>query len=227
MIRRSLLLAAAVAAMPGLAPAQTSIEAARGAAVVPIAQASTPRAAVGALEQLRAFVAGTPAASGRFEQIGGGESAQDRQSGSFGFARPGRFRWAVDRPYPQLLVADGEQVFFHDPDLNQVTVRPATEALGATPAAILFGQGDLDQSFELSELGSVDGVAWLDAVPRTRDAGFERIRIGFSDGLPVRMDVDDAFGRSLAFAFSEIRRQAPDSASFRFEIPPGADVVRQ
>ena len=44
-------------------------------------------------------------------------------SGSFEFARPDRFRFAYTKPFEQLIVADGQKVWIHDPDLNQVSSR--------------------------------------------------------------------------------------------------------
>ncbi len=188
-------------------------------------------AQAGAIEQLRQFVEQTRAATGRFEQTalaGTRTTRADNGSGEFAFERPGRFRWSVEKPFRQLLVSDGVNAYFFDHDLNQVTVRPVGEAMGSTPAAILFGMADVDQSFDLTEAGSSEGLDWIDAVPRTRDAGFERIRIGFRGALPHAMEVLDSFGRTLRFRFFDLVRNpvlGPDT--FRFAIPEGADVVRQ
>jgi outer membrane lipoprotein carrier protein len=72
-------------------------------------------------------------------------------SGRFEFARPNRFRFDYLKPYPQSIVADGQRVWVHDPDLNQVSVRKVQSALGQTPAALLAG-GALDPAFELSAM---------------------------------------------------------------------------
>ncbi|MGB7301697.1 MAG: outer membrane lipoprotein carrier protein LolA [Burkholderiaceae bacterium] len=189
--------------------------------------AAQPGGPATAVSQLRKFVLVTKAATGRFSQQMDGGKPADASQGRFAFARPGRFRWEVTDPYPQLLVADGQDVYFHDPDLNQVTVRPMAGALGATPAAILFGTGELDDSFELTDLGLVDGANWLQATPKVREAGFEQIRIGFQDNIPVAMEVLDAFNRTTRFVFSDMVRNPILAASeFEFSIPEGADVVR-
>src|SRR5690606_28132137 len=186
--------------------------------------------ASGAIDALERFLADTTSAQGTFiqESVGGSSSRVERSEGSFAFERPGRFRWEVVKPYEQLMVADGTQVWFYDRDLEQVTVRPLAEAMGATPAAILFGSGRLDADFALADAGTEDGLQWLVATPHSTDAGFERIRIGFGDSLPRAMEVVDAFGRTLRFRFDSIDT-SPDFApgTFRFEAPPGTDVIRQ
>jgi len=184
----------------------------------------------GAIEQMRAFTQGTASARGAFSQRtfkSGGQLAE-ASSGLFAFSRPGRFRWEVTRPYEQLMVADGRQVFFFDKDLNQVTVRKMDDALGATPAAILFGSSDLDRSFALAEDGERDGLSWLLARPRSTDAGFESIAIGLRGNLPQAMEVKDTFGRVTVFQFSDVERNpAVDAQQFRFVPPKGAEVVTQ
>lgn len=199
------------------------------ASALSIGAAAQP-ARAGALEQLRGFLTGTPSARGEFTQkvLRADGSVAESSSGQFAFARPGRFRWEVRRPFEQLLVADGQRLFFYDKDLNQVTVRRLSESLGSTPAAILFGDADLEREFSLRELGQRDGLEWLEALPRSKEPGFERIALGFRDGLPGRMEVGDAFGRTTVFEFDAIRRNAavPDDA-FRFVPPKGVDVVEQ
>ncbi|MEZ5660349.1 MAG: outer membrane lipoprotein carrier protein LolA [Burkholderiaceae bacterium] len=189
-------------------------------------QARAAEPADDARVQLERFVAGTRSAEGRFQQAAG--DAGQASSGRFAFARPGRFRWEVAAPYPQLMIADGEQVYFYDVDLAQVTVRPMGQAISATPAALLFGTGELDSVFEIELQGEQGGLQWLHATPRQKDAGFERISLGFAGDLPVRMMVLDAFDRSTSFTFESWHLNPPeDPARFHFDIPDGVDVVRQ
>ena len=56
----------------------------------------------------------------------------------------------------------GRRSGLYDVDLNQVTVRPMAQALGATPAALLAG-GTLDKEFELKALPASDGLEWVQA----------------------------------------------------------------
>ncbi len=182
------------------------------------------------LEQMREFSRSARSARGEFTQrtLKSNGQVAEASSGLFAFARPGKFRWEVKRPFEQLMVADGEKVFFFDKDLNQVTVRKMGDALGATPAAILFGSADLDQSFVLKDQGERDGLSWLEARPKSREAGFESIGIGLREGLPVGMEVRDAFGRLTLFTFGKIERNAAiDAQEFRFVTPKGAEVVQQ
>lgn len=193
------------------------------------ALARTGAARASAIDQLRQFASSTQAARGEFtqQQIRSNGRAGETSRGTFAFARPGRFRWEVSAPYEQLVVTDGERLHFYDKDLRQVTVRRATDAIGATPAALLFGSNDLDAAFTLKEAGAADGLEWLEALPRSKESGFERIRIGFRAGLPEAMEVRDAFGQTTRFAFRGIERNPSiDPSQFRFTAPKGVDVVQ-
>ena len=155
------------------------------------------------------------------------QKASQPASGEFVFARPGRFRWTYTKPYEQLLVADGEKLSIYDKDLNQVTVRKLGDALGSTPAAILFGSNDLDRTFELRDTGVRDGVAWLEATPKGRDTAFERISIGFRNGELAAMELRDALGQVTLLDFGNVERNPKvDASTFVFVPPKGADVLQ-
>ncbi len=153
--------------------------------------------------------------------------ASQPASGDFVFQRPGRFVWRYTKPYEQLLVADGQQLSIYDKDLNQVTVRKLGDALGSTPAAILFGSSDLDRSFDLKDAGARDGIAWLDATPKNRDTQFEKISIGFRGGELAAMELRDALGQTTTLEFANVERNPKvDASTFAFTPPKGADVVK-
>ena len=200
-----------------------------GCAVLISAALSEPVFAASAQDQLKSFVQQVRTATGSFLQTVVGPQGQTRrpQSGQFSFERPGRFKWDVISPYAQLIVSDAKQVYQFDPDLNQVTVRNVDQAIGASPAAILFGTGQLDTVFEVTAQPDRDGVSWLRAKPRHGDAGFVHLELGMSDGLPVRIVLLDAFGQTTRVELSGIRRNPSLPAStFEFVAPAGADVVR-
>ncbi|CAB3630593.1 Outer-membrane lipoprotein carrier protein [Achromobacter mucicolens] len=185
--------------------------------------------AASAQEQLRAFVASVTSATGSFSQytVNDQGRTQPAQTGVFSFQRPGKFKWAVQKPYEQLVISDGRQVFQFDPDLAQVTERKVDAAIGTSPAAILFGSGSLEQSFDVSALPAKDGVDWLRAKPRTADAGFSRVDIGMKNNLPVRVELLDSFGQTTRVDLSAIQPnpQLP-AKEFQFTAPKGVDVVK-
>ena len=180
------------------------------------------------VERFQAYLRTTQTARADFEQkVFDREKKLVQQSkGSFSFLRPGRFRWSYAQPYAQLIVGDGARVWIYDEDLNQVTVRAMARALGSTPAALLAGAADVERAFELSDAGSRDGLEWLEAKPREREAGFERIRLGMGAAGVQAMELADHFGQTTVLRFSNIARNPSlDPSAFRFTPPKGADVL--
>ena len=148
-------------------------------------------------------------------------------SGSFEFARPNRFRFAYTKPFEQLIVADGNKVWIFDTDLNQVSSRKLTQALGATPAALLAG-ASLEQDFELKALPDRDGLAWAEALPRAKDGAFQSLRIGFRGKELAAIEINDSFGQKSLLQFSALATNVPVAPErFRFVVPTGADVIEQ
>ena len=180
------------------------------------------------LDRFKDFVRGTQSARAEFEQKVYDRSGKLTQEskGSFAFQRPGLFRWVYAKPVDQLIVGDGERVWIYDRDLNQVTVRKLSRALGSTPAALLAGSADIEKAFELSDAGTKDGLEWLEATPREREAGFERVRMGFDADELRAMELFDHFGQRTVLRFMNLRRNPKiDKLEFRFEPPKGADVL--
>jgi outer membrane lipoprotein carrier protein len=193
--------------------------------VVLLAPALTLAAGV---ERFQSYLRTTQTARADFEQkvFDRERNLVQQSKGSFAFLRPGRFRWTYAQPYAQLIVGDGERVWIYDEDLNQVTVRAMARALGSTPAALLAGAADVERAFELSEAGTRDGLEWLEAKPREREAGFERIRLGMGTAGVQAMELTDHFGQTTVLRFSNIKRNPPlEASSFRFVPPKGADVL--
>lgn len=190
-----------------------------------------PAAAWGSsIDELKALLQQTTTARARFAQMVLDKNLRmlQQSTGTMQFSRPGKFRWQYDKPYEQVIVSDGSRVWLYDKDLNQVTVRRFDRALGSSPAALLAGSNEIEQNYTLTAMGRQEGLDWLEAVPRTRDTAFEKIRLGFGSAGLEAMELRDAFGQVTVLKFSTIERNAPLAPdAFRFTPPPGADVIRE
>jgi outer membrane lipoprotein carrier protein len=182
------------------------------------------------VEALRGFVRDAKTGRAAFTQVvtSPDGSRQKTSSGSFEFARPNRFRFAYAKPYEQLIVGDGERVWLYDVDLQQASVRPMDQAIGATPAALLAGT-NLDRDFELRPLPGAQGLDWVEATPRAKpeSVGFQSLRVGFRGTTLAAIELVDSFGQRSRLTFADVvlnGASAPDA--FRFTPPKGVDVLR-
>lgn len=179
------------------------------------------------IDQFKSFLETTRQARGVFSQSVVGKSGRKPQqsSGSFAFARPGKFRWTYDKPFQQLLVSDSEKLWSYDPELRQVTVSKLGKALGASPAALLAGDA-LEENFVIVDGGTAEGHEFVEATPKAKDGSFERVRIGFRDRLPRLMEVRDNFGQTTTLRLENVEVNPSLPADlFRFVPPKGVDVV--
>lgn len=182
-----------------------------------------------AVDALRGFATEVKSGRADFTQtVTSPDGARKKvSSGSFEFSRPNRFRFAYTKPFEQLIVSDGQKVWLHDVDLNQVSVRPLDQALGATPASLLAG-GTLERDFALSPLPSRDGLDWVLATPRAKEGSVALVRVGFRGKELAALEIVDAFGQRSLLQFSAVQQGTPVPASqFHFVPPAGVDVIAQ
>lgn len=183
----------------------------------------------GARERMQDFTHGLKGLEGRFQQrvFDPNGKQTEHSSGTVELSAPRLFRWAYLKPYAQLIVADGNHIWIHDPDLDQVTVRNQSFEEQASPLAVLIDPTELQRQFAVKETGASGGLEWLQLTPRKSDgAPFEKARLGFGVGGLLKMELFDALGQRTEMDFSGWRRNPSFAANrFRFTPPKGADVI--
>ena len=152
-----------------------------------------------------------------------------KAAGTLVIVRPGKFRWELTPDgsgSPQLMVADGKNLWFYDRDLEQVSVKPAATALTATPASLLAGDENIRELFTVSPAGRRDGFDWVKVVPKQGDADFREAQLAFTRGELKRMVLKDKLGQTVRLEFESSERNAPVAdAEVKFAPPQDADVI--
>lgn len=161
-----------------------------------------------------------------------GQAPRTKQSsGSFEFQRPGRFKFLYKKPFEQTIVADGQTLWLYDADLNQVTQRAQSQALGSTPAALLASAPDLAAlraDFTLESAPAQDGLEWVQATPKAKDGQLKSVRVGFQGEGLAALDILDSFGQRSLIRFTGMQlNPVLPAGTFQFKPPAGADVLRQ
>ncbi|MGQ0428897.1 MAG: outer membrane lipoprotein chaperone LolA [Gammaproteobacteria bacterium] len=195
--------------------------------LVTVAAGADPGADATALQRVESALGGLASLRAEFRQ-----SVTDAQGrvieeaeGSVAFARPGRFRWDYRVPQ-QVIVSDGHTVWFHDVELEQVTIRGAAETLAGTPAMLLASGAELLAEFAITDGGPHDGLDWSRLTPRRSGGDFRELRLGFEGRDLRRMLLLDRLGQVTRLDFERIERNpALDASLFTFVPPPRVDVV--
>lgn len=180
------------------------------------------------VQRLKAFYQSTPAMKAQFKQTVLDKSGRKVQevSGVMQLLRPGKFRWDYQKPYVQLIIGDGKKVWLYDPELSQVTVRALDKLLGSSPAALLAGNLEVEKIFELKDIGKQSDLEWVEAAPKDKDGGFEKVLLGFKGEQLAEMELHDNFNQTTVVEFINLERNPKLSPkSFNFKPPAGVDVV--
>lgn len=198
-------------------------------------------AGAGGLKALQDFVHEVKSGQARYTQVvtppaRDGQPARPKTSrGEMAFQRPDRLRFETQQPFAQTIVADGQTLWFYDPDLNQVSARPQKDALAHTPAALLASSADLaalQRDYVLSDAPERAGLQWVLATPRAADAPLRQLALGLrvtasGAATPELLEVEDAFGQRSQLRLEDfVRNPSLPAARFRFTPPAGADLLR-
>jgi outer membrane lipoprotein carrier protein len=208
---------------------------------------NTPAAGLNALEN---FLKSTQSGKADFSQVvtspakteSKAESAEKSaakvktSSGTFEFSRPNKFKFLYKKPFEQTIVADGTTLWLFDVDLNQVTARKQSQALGSTPAALIATAASLkalEAEFKLQDAPDANGLQWVLATPKAKDGQIQSIKVGLKGtaetGVSLSvLEILDSFGQRSVIRFANVERNVAFSTdNFNFKPPAGADVIRQ
>ena len=182
----------------------------------------------GAIEELQNFVNLSVSGQASFVQRvydSTGALVQE-SSGDLRFSRPGKFKWHYLKPYEQLLIGDGTYLWVYDPDLLQVTKISLDQALGSSPAALLYGSKDIDSFFGLEALSVTENFSRVRVLPYDENGLFERIEIGLNASTLQTMTLFDYFGQQTVIEFYDFVIPSTFSGDeFEFVVPDDVDVV--
>jgi outer membrane lipoprotein carrier protein len=203
---------------------------------------STNVVGASSLDTLETFLKSTKSGRADFTQVvtppakAGQTTARSKTStGQFSFMRPTRFRFDYSKPFPQVIVADGQTLWLYDADLEQVTARKQAQALGSTPAALVATAVDLSslhKEFSLEAQADVDGLQWVQATPKNRESTIQSVRMGLrTEGAQVslgKLEIYDAMGQRSVLSFErfEVNPASLGAAQFNFAVPKGVSVIR-
>lgn len=182
-----------------------------------------------ATQDLSTLLNGFNAMTANFSQVLYDNSGTviERHTGTMALERPGKFRWQVNNPNQQLLIADGRYLWIYDVDLQQATKQRMDVSKSNSPASLLSGSvSNLENRFVVSQMKKADPGQWFELKPKTDKDLFNWIQLHFIDNKLVEMHLFDNLGQLSTFAFTDVQVNPKLSKNtFVFEVPKGVDVV--
>lgn len=183
---------------------------------------------------LRNFFSQVDTLQANFEQRVTDESGMtiETANGVFSLSRPGKFRWdyasvEADLERGQQIVSNGESIIFYEPDLATASTRSFEEAVQQVPTIVLVQSGErLDDIFTITDYGLTDGLSWVALRPKSDDAGFKELMIGFDEGQLSRIVLTDMLANETRLRLSDVKtNQTLPVTLFELELPEGVDFV--
>lgn len=180
--------------------------------------------------RLQRYLENYKSLTGQFTQMISSEKSQHIQSsaGEFWIQKPNRFRWHYSTPYVQKIISNGEKLWIYDEDLEQVTIKEASQSIESSPLAVIVGATSLDTAFDVTPVDGLDNLQWLRLIPNAEANSFEFIEVGFKNGLLSKMRLKDNFGQTTYLTFTDVMVDTSiDTNRFEFAVPEGADVFNE
>lgn len=158
--------------------------------------------------------------------------AVSKMEGELSVLRPGRFLWKTNPPDSILVVADGQNLWTYDIELEQVTQQELKKALASSPAAVLIGSpGQILDDFNIEKIStdncSQDKTQCFDLKPKNEGEMFNKIHLKFSGEKLVEVSMEDPLGQHVLTKFSNISvNVALNEKIFKFTPPKDVDVIK-
>ena len=145
------------------------------------------------------------------------------------FKRPGRMLWRYEEPKGEWVLADGNSLYYYQPEQAQILKTPLKNAFRSdVPLSFLLGIGNLKRDFRVTVKGLEQEHYVVQLAPKGESGGVDEVLLGVERqafGIAWARIRDQA-GNVTTVRFSNIKRGVglKDSV-FNLQVPDGVDIV--
>ena len=144
--------------------------------------------------------------------------------GTVEIARPSLFRWETTFPDENLLVSDGQSLWYYSPFIEQVSIYWQEQATEQTPFVLLTRNRASDwDNYQISQKGDQ-----FTLIPTAVDSTQGQFQINIdAKGVVKGFNVVEQDGQKGLFTFNNVKLGKPKADRFTFTIPDGVEVDDQ
>ncbi|MHC6526886.1 outer membrane lipoprotein chaperone LolA [Vibrio proteolyticus] len=144
--------------------------------------------------------------------------------GTVEIARPSLFRWTTNTPDENVLVSDGQSVWYYSPFIEQVTIYRQEQATEQTPFVLLTRNRNSDwDNYAVVQKGDL-----FTLTPTAVDSNQGKFQIDINTkGVVKGFNVIEQDGQKSQFTFSKVNLSKPKADRFTFVVPQGVEVDDQ
>ena len=156
-----------------------------------------------------------------YEQV----SQTTPHTGRFWLSRPDCFRMQASAPISQTVVSDGNVMWTHDLDLEQVIISHLNDRAMVIPMLLFAGQPQ--RLYDTYEIEQRDHGALTRFVltPLNKMGSVSKIVLGFSGGVPKELLFETVMDQRTIIRMFDVSLDDIDSKVYDFKIPEGVDVI--
>ena len=165
------------------------------------------------------------------ESFFAGFGARERSQGKLWFKKPGKMDWVYQAPEEQRFVSDGQTLWYHQPDFNQVSITKFEHAFRSDlPVSFLLGIGDIASSFLLKSACTTKAGTLLEFSPKENNESLSLERFALLvrsvDHAPLGARIAYIAGNETLIVFDRLIMNAgTKDEQFEFTVPKTADVI--
>lgn len=164
--------------------------------------------------------------SATFEQTVRSSKGKEVQkgSGTFQVKRPNLFRMDTKTPQENLMVSDGETLWFYDPFVSQVTANWVKDAVDNTPFVLLTS----NEKAHWDQYSVTQNMDNFVLKPKSKKSNLKQFDVRIdSSGLLKGFSIIERDGQSNLYVLRNISNANVESSLFKFSVPKGAELDDQ
>ncbi|WP_373768144.1 outer membrane lipoprotein chaperone LolA [Glaesserella sp.] len=164
--------------------------------------------------------------SADFEQTVRSSKGKEIQKGSgkFQVKRPNLFRMDTKSPQENLIVSDGETLWFYDPFVSQVTANWVKDAVNNTPF-VLLTSNDKNHWEQYEVKQNADTFVLK---PKSKKSGIKQFDVRIdTNGLLKGFSTIERDGQSNLYVLRNITTQGISDNLFKFSVPKNVELDDQ
>jgi len=153
----------------------------------------------------------------------------ENSTGKVWLNAPNQFKWEYQKPIPQLIVADGKQVWVYDEDLEQVTIKQQNSK--QNPIYVLLNKEQTQKHYTLSLIEKTgadkDTVQWIKMLPKKPNDDVKVVWLGVDANNLVSLKLQNQMDNIVVFEFLNVKRNPIlKSDFFIFNVPEDIEILR-
>ncbi len=150
--------------------------------------------------------------------------------GSLKIRKPNKYKWVYFSPMEQEIVCNGDKIWIHDPELEQVVVRDFLDSDPNILDFIFEEPSVVAKTYSIKLLSKKTGAKEKFSLNHLREAPviFEEIYVSFYNGMIHEVEVKTGADRTLRIRLKDVRKNTEISVQeFEFSPTKDTDVVRE